>query len=229
MKKYVFVDAAGQPAYTASPASDTAYTAGDTYGPYTCVEAPNDVDDGVILRTWYWKDGVQKLRPEQPSSQHEWDADTEAWVLSDDPDAELWDDAVGNDLPPRPAQHYRWDGPAATWVEDIALAKEIMRDRWNVWRDRELVAGFNGYHSDETFMQELLLASYGYAKGLLTGAIDVRMLDNSITSLPLADVDLLLLQLGQRKQTIYAQSWAGKDAAQAATTVDAVLACVPPA
>lgn len=83
-------------------------------------------------------------------------------------------------------------------------------------RDRELDAGIDVggvlYYSDETFLLELVAMITGYELGLLSGTQAIRAMDNSIHQLDQAQLVQLGGLIGARRQTIYAASWAAKDA-----------------
>lgn len=79
MKKFVFVNNEGQPVYTSQPADEKTYTAGNVYNGLTCYEIPVQSTDKEVLSSWYWKNGIQKVRPERPNQYSKWNVDSEIW------------------------------------------------------------------------------------------------------------------------------------------------------
>lgn len=79
MKKFVFVNAEGQPVYTSQPADEKIYTAGNIYNSLTCYEIPLESTDKEVLTSWYWKAGVQKVRPTKPHEYSVWNSELEIW------------------------------------------------------------------------------------------------------------------------------------------------------
>lgn len=228
LKKYIFVSDTGNPAYTALPAESDVYVAGQTYGEHTCYEVPAEVPDVELLTTWYWKGSIQKVRAAKPTPNSVWDADAEDWmVAAEEPDE--WDDDIPvSDRPVRPSSHHRWDNAADDWVPDITLAKSLIKDQWNAWKDIMHAGGYQGYHTDPVFLSELTMLSLGFSKGLVEGPQLIRKLDNTNVSLSGAEIDALLLEIGDARQAIYRTCWDGKDAVDAASTIAAVLELAPP-
>jgi hypothetical protein len=191
LKKFVFVNKSGLPAYTATPAEDHFYTSGGEYGEYVCYEIAFEADEHEILARSYWVEGVRKEIPARPSDYHNWDLASEAWL------------------------------------PNLDAAREAQRQAWNAWRDRELVAGYlhNGhvFHSDDRFMAELQLILKGYERGHLTGTSAIRTRDNAVLQMSHTEIEGLLFLIGLHRQAIYAQSWAGKDALVALSTLKDIM------
>lgn len=226
MKKYVFVSVEGFPVYTAMPAVSDDYISGTQYGSLLCLEVPFNVPDTEILNTWYWKDGTQKGREPQPTPNSSWDMASENWIdIVEEPTE--WNDEVPIIVrPPRPAPYYVWsDGQ---WVPDIMLAKEIATASWDDWRDLEMSKGYNGFHSDQTFLIELTLLSMGFSKGLFDTPQQIRKMDNTTVLLGAEAVDTLLVEIGTARQAIYHASWVAKDAINASTDIATTLLLGPP-
>ena len=135
-------------------------------------------------------------------------------------------------FPEKPSPHHAWDWPTKSWRPNLDAAREAQRQSWNTWRDRELIAGYhhNGhvFHSDDRFMAELQLILKGYERGYLTGTSAIRTRDNAVLQMTQAEIEGLLLLIGLRRQAIYAQSWAGKDALASLTTLEDIMAGGPP-
>ena len=125
-----------------------------------------------------------------------------------------------------------WDLTSESWTPNLDAARETQRQAWNAWRDRELIAGYthigNVFHSDDRFMAELQLILKGYERGYLTGTSAIRTRDNGTLQMTHAEIEGLLLLIGLHRQTIYTQSWAGKDALAALTTLGDIMAGGPP-
>ena len=136
-------------------------------------------------------------------------------------------------FPEKPSLHHEWDWPTKSWLPNLEAARESQRQAWNIWRDRELIAGYthNGhvFHSDDRFMAELQLILKGYERGFLTGTSAIRTRDNGTLQMAHAEVESLLLLIGLHRQAIYAQSWAGKDALAGLSTLESIMAGGPPA
>lgn len=83
-------------------------------------------------------------------------------------------------------------------------------------RDRQLDAGIDVggviYHTDNTFLLELLALVMGYQIGILSGTQAIRTMDNSIRQLAETDIITLAAAVGERRKAIYAASWSAKDA-----------------
>ena len=135
--------------------------------------------------------------------------------------------------PVRPSNWHTWDTATESWLPNLDAARESQRQAWNVWRDRELIAGYthNGhvFHSDDTFIGELQLILKGYERGHLTGTSAIRTRDNAVLQMTHVEIESLLLLIGLHRQAIYAQSWAGKDALAGLTTLEDIMAGGPPA
>ena len=135
-------------------------------------------------------------------------------------------------IPTQPSPHHEWDWTTKSWLPNIDAARESKRLAWNAWRDRELVAGYphNGhvFHSDDRFMAELQLILKGYERGHLTGTSAIRTRDNGTLQMTHAEIEGLLLLIGLHRQTIYQQSWVGKDALASLTTLEDIVAGGPP-
>lgn len=133
--------------------------------------------------------------------------------------------------PERPSPHHVWDWPTKSWLPDFDAAREATRQAWNQWRDRELVAGYahNGhvFHSDDRFIGELQLILKGYERGHLTGTSAIRTVDNGTIHMSAAEVETLLLLVGLHRQSIYQQSWSGKDALASLETLEEIVAAGP--
>jgi hypothetical protein len=134
--------------------------------------------------------------------------------------------------PQSPSPHHEWDWVTKSWLPNLDAARESQRQAWNAWCDRELIAGYthNGhvFHSDDRFIAELQLILKGYERGHLTGTSAIRTLDNAVLQMTHAEIESLLLLIGLRRQAIYAQSWAGKDALGDLTTLEDIVAGGPP-
>ena len=160
-------------------------------------------------------------------------ASDESWVEADVSDASCYiQDGEPTHFPEKPSPHHEWDWPTKSWLPNLDAARESMRQAWNAWRDRELVAGHshNGhvFHSDDRFMAELQLILKGYERGHLTGTFAIRTRDNSTLQMTHAEIESLLLLIGLHRQAIYAQSWVGKDALAGLTTLEDIVAGGPP-
>ena len=135
-------------------------------------------------------------------------------------------------FPEKPSPHHEWDWTTKAWLPNLAAARESQRQAWNAWRDRELVAGYphNGhiFHSDDRFMAELQLILKGYERGHLTGTSAIRTRDNAVLQMSAAEIESLLLLIGLHRQSIYQQSWVGKDALASLTTLEDIMAGGPP-
>lgn len=135
-------------------------------------------------------------------------------------------------FPEKPSPHHEWDWPTKSWLPNLDAAREAQRQSWNVWRDRELVAGYphsgHVFHSDDRFMAELQLILKGYERGHLTGTSAIRTKDNGTLQMTHAEIETLLLVIGLHRQAIYQQSWVGKDALAGLTTLEDIVAGGPP-
>lgn len=133
------------------------------------------------------------------------------------------------DDPPTPYHDKDADGE---WVPNLARAREAVASAWNLWRDAALVAGVDHgghvFHSDDRFIGEAQLLLSGYERGLITGPSAIRTRDNTVVMLDEGQIQALLLAVGHYRQTVYAQSWAGKDALPAMTALEDILAAWPP-
>lgn len=132
-----------------------------------------------------------------------------------------------------PTAFHSWNWTTKQWVlSDLQPARDHVAQIWNVWRDAVLVAGYTHaghlFHSDDRFLGELQLLLKGYEKGHITGTSNIRTRNNAIIPMSEADIEGLLLLIGLYRQEIYNDSWAGKDALAALTTLDAILAAGPP-
>jgi len=85
--------------------------------------------------------------------------------------------------------------------------------------DRALEAGVRidgiDYHSDSTFLIELLALIMGYQRGLRSGTQPIRTVDNRVMHLDEVQIVALASALSNRRQAIYADAWAEKDALDA--------------
>mgnify|MGYP001440517308 FL=1 len=135
-------------------------------------------------------------------------------------------------FPAKPSPHHEWDWPTKSWLPNLDAARESQRQAWNIWRDRELVAGYshNGhvFHSDDTFIGELQLLLKGYEREYITSTSAIRTRGNAVLQMTNAEIETLLLLIGLHRQVIYAQSWAGKDALADLTTLEDIMAGGPP-
>ena len=131
-----------------------------------------------------------------------------------------------------PASQFHNIPTVSGWLPNLDAARESQRQAWNAWRDRELVAGYahNGhiFHSDDRFMAELQLILKGYERGHLTGTSAIRTRDNAVLQMSAAEIESLLLLIGLHRQSIYQQSWVGKDALAGLTTLEDIVAGGPP-
>jgi hypothetical protein len=82
--------------------------------------------------------------------------------------------------------------------------------------DRALDAGvvLDGapFHSDNTFLLELLALVMGYQLGLRSGTQPIRTRDNQIIEMDLDQLTTLAAAVGTYRQATYAACWAQKDA-----------------
>lgn len=135
-------------------------------------------------------------------------------------------------FPAQPSPHHEWDWTTKSWLPNLDAARESQRHAWNAWRDRELVAGYphNGhiFHSDDRFMAELQLILKGYERGHITGTSAIRTQDNGTLQMTHAEIEGLLLLIGLHRQSIYQQSWEGKDALAGLSTLESIMAGGPP-
>lgn len=134
-------------------------------------------------------------------------------------------------IPDDPPTPYH-DRIGDTWAPNLDRARDAMAGAWNLWRDAALEAGVTHadhvFHSDDRFIGEAQLLLSGYERGLITTPSAIRTRDNAIVMMAEAQIQLLLLVIGHYRQTVYAQSWAGKDALAAMGTLEAILAGGPP-
>ena len=158
-------------------------------------------------------------------------------LLSDEAfDVDFSEDYIENSViirrPTQPSPHHDWDWPTKSWLPNLDAARASQRQAWNAWRDRELVAGYahtgHVFHSDDTFIGELQLLLKGYERGHLTSTSAIRTRDNGTLQMTHSEIEGLLLLIGLRRQAIYAQSWAGKDALAGLTTLESIMAGGPP-
>ena len=80
MKKFVFINAAGEPKHICTPSDESVFEVGKLYDGLLCQEVPIEAVDTEIIQRWYWKNGIQKLRPIKPHEYVKWDPVTETWV-----------------------------------------------------------------------------------------------------------------------------------------------------
>lgn len=82
--------------------------------------------------------------------------------------------------------------------------------------DRALEAGVlvDGvlYHSDNTFLLELLALVMGYQVGVLTGTQTIRTKANQNVQMDEAQIVALAAAVGDYRKSTYAACWAAKDA-----------------
>lgn len=82
--------------------------------------------------------------------------------------------------------------------------------------DRALEAGVavDGvlFHSDNTFLLELLALVMGYQVGVLTGTQTIRTKANQNVQMDQEQVVALAAEVGDYRKTTYAACWAAKDA-----------------
>jgi hypothetical protein len=133
---------------------------------------------------------------------------------------------------PSPSYCHEWDWSTKSWLPDFNKAREDQRQAWNNWRDSKFREGYlynsHIFHSNETFMSELHMLLKGYERGYFTGTSAIRTKDNLILNFTHAEIETLLLVIGQYRQNIYSQSWIGKDALSSKTTLEEILAGGPP-
>lgn len=83
-------------------------------------------------------------------------------------------------------------------------------------RDEGLVAGVTmggeQFHSDDRFLVELIGMILGYQAGVYTGSQSIRTRDNQIVQLSVAQITELAATVGAHRKSVYAASWAEKDA-----------------
>lgn len=145
-------------------------------------------------------------------------------------DTHYVEEGVCTPFPTKPSLHHTWDWTSKTWIPDLDAARDAQTQAWNIWRDTQFRAGHNGYHCDDTFISELQLVLKGYERGHLAPdqLTAIRKMDNTVVQLTAAQVEALLLEVGLYRQSIYPQSWAGKDALKTLTTLEDILAGGPP-
>lgn len=131
---------------------------------------------------------------------------------------------------PRPHRFCLWDWSTKQWLPSLDAAREGVKQQWNCWRDQTLSAGHNGYHSDDTFLSEIQLVLKGYERGHLPAEslTSIRKMDNTVEQMTWAQIESLALQLGLYRQSVYQQSWAGKDALVLMSTLEEIIAGGPP-
>jgi len=81
MKQFAFVDNSGQIAYIMSAGTSQDFSVNGTYGAYTALHVPADIDTHAFMATNYWDGNSWESREPKPSSYHEW-VDF-AWVFSE--------------------------------------------------------------------------------------------------------------------------------------------------
>lgn len=84
--------------------------------------------------------------------------------------------------------------------------------------DRTLDAGVDVegvlYHSDNTFLLELLALVMGYQVGVLTGTQTIRTRANQNVQMDAAQIVALAAAVGDHRKAAYATCWAAKDTIQ---------------
>lgn len=70
------------------------------------------------------------------------------------------------------------------------------------------------YHSDSTFLLELLAMIMGYQVGVLTGTQTIRTLSNENLQMDQSQIVELAAAVGDYRKSVYATCWAEKDALQ---------------
>jgi hypothetical protein len=81
MIKVAMVRSSGEVGYIVSPAVDSTYTDGETYGDYTARHISTEADDNLFITQSYWDSSADDwaMRPSRPSAMHVWE--DSAWVL----------------------------------------------------------------------------------------------------------------------------------------------------
>ncbi len=102
--------------------------------------------------------------------------------------------------------------PTPEQVRATAVA-DIERRRDDALRAGVDVAGTR-YHSDDTFLTELLGMLLGYQAGVYAPADTqaIRTMDNTVVQLNAQQITALASAVGAHRRAVYAQSWAEKDA-----------------
>jgi len=82
MKQFAFVDDGGQIAYIMSAGTSQDFSVNGTYGAYTALHVPADIDTHSFMATTYWDGSSWKSREPKPSGYHEWISFS--WVFNHD-------------------------------------------------------------------------------------------------------------------------------------------------
>lgn len=100
----------------------------------------------------------------------------------------------------------------ANTASRIAEAKSII----DAERDAAIASGvaYNGHtwHTDNTFLLELLGMILGYQAGMYTGTQSIRTRENTVEQLDVTAIMTLAGLVGAHRKATYATSWAAKDA-----------------
>jgi hypothetical protein len=119
------------------------------------------------------------------------------------------------------AEQLRAAAPACakSLIVTKAETKAATKAAINAEREARLVSTVthNGktYHTDQTFLVELLGMVLGYSAGVLTGKQNIRTIDNKIEQLDQGEVAALAAVVGDHRKGVYAWSWKEKDALDA--------------
>ena len=195
MKKFVFVNKSGLPAYTATPAEDHFYTNGGEYGEYVCYEIAFEEDEHEILARSYWIEGVRKEIPVRPSDYHDWDITTEMWLPNLDAARESKLLRVAAELNTR--LYLPYNGFDADKVSRERISGMIAR----LQRGDGLPAGWVGWRDADNEMR--------WAE------------DDAATVL--ANLTALARAIEDREQALLVVSWTHKANVAALTDIDAIL------
>jgi len=94
------------------------------------------------------------------------------------------------------------------------------KDIINSERDSAMIEGVlhndKLWHCDDRFLIELIGMIMGYQAGIYTGTQLIRTKENTIETLTLPQIMALASAVGAHRKTVYANSWAVKDALDAA-------------
>lgn len=104
--------------------------------------------------------------------------------------------------------------PPPTIEEQRAAAVAVINETREVGLLAGVEVGGKRYHTDDRFLTELLGLVLGFQAGIYTGPQSIRTMDNQIVQLDVAQITALAAAVGEHRKTVYAATWAAKDALQ---------------